>query len=349
MKKFLFLILSIAIFIGGCATVTTKYPRAEKATPSYMELNRFCKKYDLKPNFNTLDDIIHLSSPRMDIRLLIDSSYMLYNERIFSLRNHPYYSRGIIFIPIEVGKIITSHPFMLRKKAKPVSIKTIVIDPGHGGKDPGAISPRGLKEKYITLKVAKLLKKELQAQGFRVYLTRNKDIYLTLRQRVQLAKIYNADLFISVHVNANRSRKIRGVEVYYLSERYFDSESKAVVMAENAPLSSDRGKLTKDTQRIVWDLLCNENNKESLDLANTIVYTLRRMGFKVRSPRGAPFYVLKYAYVPSVLVEIGYLTNYYEEKLLKTHYYQKQIAHGIALSIDLLNRRYTRLSSLSLR
>ncbi len=346
MRKILVIILT-AIFMGGCVTLPRKLPESEEAFPSYVELANFCKKHKLIYNFNTLDDVIYLSSSDIEARLLIDSLYFLCNGKLFFLKKSPLYIKGNIFLPVEIERIITLNPPVFRKKIKPISIKTIVIDAGHGGKDPGAISRKGLKEKYVTLKIARLLKKELQAMGFKVYLTRSKDIYLTLKQRVQLAKIYNADLFISVHANSNRSRKVRGVEVYYLSENYFDSESKALVMAENAPLYSKKGEFSKDTQRILWDLMCNEHNKESLDFANTIVYTLRKMGFKVRSPRGAPFYVLKYAYVPSVLVEVGYLSNPYEERLLRKSYYQKQIVHGIALSVDLLNRRYSKLTNLA--
>ena len=302
---------------------------------------------------------MRLTSQTTDMKLLMDSHYVFYNGRIISLKKAPYYSKGKIFIPAELaGAVFASKPAVLTPsqslpsggyRFKPISIRTIVIDPGHGGKDPGAISKRGLKEKYVVIKIARYLKRDLEKMGFRVYITRGSDVYLTLKERVQYARRHKADLFISVHANSNRSRRIKGVEVYYLSEKYFDSESKAVVMAENAPFRSSSGLFPKNTQRIIWDLMCVENNTISLDFANTVVSTLRSMGFKVRSPKGAPFYVLKYAYVPSILIETGYLSNSHEEKLLRKSYYQKQIAHGVALSVKILNRHYAKLVNMAYR
>ncbi len=351
MKK-IFLCLLI-IIASGCAAVTTgRRPSAYRLSErnAYTELNSFCRIYKLNYHFNSLYDIVRLSSSDINVKLVLGSHYAFYNGRIISLKKPPYSYKGKIFIPAELaGSIfIKSLPSALPSRAlfpaanglKPISIRTIVIDPGHGGKDPGAISKRGLEEKSITIKIARYLERELEARGFKVYLTRNSDVYLTLKERVQFARSHKADLFISVHANSNHSSKIKGVEVYYLSDKYFDSESKAVVMAENAPFHSIRGLYSKDTQRIVWDLMCTENNTISLDFAKTVVSTLRGMGFKVRPPKGAPFYVLKYAYVPSILVESGYLSNPSEEKLLRKPYYQKQVARGVALSVSLLNKRY---------
>jgi len=347
------------ILLTGCVSVPTRsyHPAYGTKNTGYFELNDFCKKYRLRYDFNTLDDIVHLISQDTDVKMLIDSRYILYNGRIIPLKKVPYYSKGKIFIPAELAGVVSaSNPAASVSsqslppggyRFKPISIRTIVIDPGHGGKDPGAISRRGLKEKYVVIKIARYLKRDLEKMGFRVYITRNSDVYLTLKGRVQYARRHKADLFISVHANSNRSRKIRGVEVYYLSEKYFDSESKAVVMAENAPFRSSSGLFPKNTQRIIWDLMCVENNTISLDFANTVVSTLRSMGFKVRSPKGAPFYVLKYAYVPSILVETGYLSNLHEEKLLRKSYYQKQIAHGVALSVKILNRHYAKLVNMA--
>jgi len=207
---------------------------------------------------------------------------------------------SIFSIFLAWGEVVSSEPAARQQKFIPRSIKTIVIDPGHGGKDPGAISKHGLEEKYITLDIARYLKKDLTARGFKVYLTRNRDIYLTLKKRGQIAFRRHADLFISIHVNANRSRRVRGVEVYYLSSR----------------------------------------NTQSLYFARMIVSTLKSLGFKTRSPRRAAFVVLEYARTPAVLVETGYLSNSDEENLLKTAYYQKQIAYGIALSVHRLNLHY---------
>jgi len=220
-----------------------------------------------------------------------------------------YAKRGIFILIISMSifsilpaleEVVSANSVVLKQKIIPRSIKTIVVDPGHGGRDPGAISEHGLEEKYVTLDISRYLKKDLTARGFKVYLTRSKDIRLSLRERGQIAFRHQADLFISIHANANRSRRIRGVEVYYFSS----------------------------------------HNTQSLDLAWMIVSTLKSLGFKTRPPQRAAFIVLKYARTPGVLVETGYLTNPDEEKLLKEPYYQKRIAYGIALSVYRLNRYY---------
>ena len=350
MKKTIAIFIILLVF-AGCATVPVHYnlPVVEHRRAKFIQLSNFCKEHKLYCFFDNLGDNIALTAPGIDVKLLLASHFVLLNGRIISMDNVPYYAAGRIFIPRQLGLLI--YPASPLGKILPLmSIKTIVIDSGHGGKDPGAISPHGLKEKYVTLSIARYLRKDLVANGFKVYLTRDKDIYLTLRARVEFARKHNADLFISIHANSNPSRRIRGVEVYYLSSKYFDSESKAVVLAENSPLRSGGtgDLLSKDTQRIVWDLKCTENNIQSLDFARMVVSTLQRMGFKARPPRGAPFYVLKYARTPSVLIEAGYLTNAYEEKLLRSPYYQKQIAHGIALSVRRLNWNYAKRTHLSL-
>ncbi len=207
---------------------------------------------------------------------------------------------SIFSVFLALGEVVSSNPAVLKQKAIPRSIKTIVVDPGHGGRDPGARSKHGLEEKYVTLDIARDLKKDLTARGFKVYLTRNKDIYLSLEERGKIAFRRHADLFISIHVNANRSRRVRGVEVYYFSS----------------------------------------HSIQSLAFARMVIATLKEMGFKTRPPRRAAFRVLKYARIPGVLVETGYLSNSSEEKLLKTAYYQKRIAYGIALSVHHLNQRY---------
>ncbi|MCM8773413.1 MAG: N-acetylmuramoyl-L-alanine amidase [Candidatus Omnitrophica bacterium] len=305
----------------------------------FIELTEFCKKYRLKYNFDTIDDILYIKSSSKDIKLLLETSFMYFNGRIFSLSQPPFYSQGKIFIPKDIEDIVGER--YKRELGKPYFfINTIVIDPGHGGKDPGAISKTGVKEKDLNLKIAKLLKKELEEKGFKVYLTRHSDIFLTLKERVELGKRYKADLFVSIHANANRAKEVSGVEVYYLSEKYVGNNLRSLGLTDEVLEDLDS---LEYRSKFYQKFICGDNSKQSLDLANSIVSTMEEMGFKVKGPMGAPFYVLKYAYIPTVLVEIGYLTNPYEEKLLKRSYYLEQIAQAVAIGVDTLNRRYVRL------
>ena len=322
MKKATFLLL---VFFLGCVSI----PRKEVFYPVslYSELEKFCRENNLEYSFNTLDDIIYLKGEKKDIRLLLNSCFVLFNGKFFSLENPPFYQEGKIYIPQELRKIIFQKiPFLW---PRPLAINTIIIDPGHGGKDPGAISPWGLREKDINLKVAKILKKELEKKGLLVYLTRDKDKFLSLEERVKFAKEKEADLFISIHANFNYNRYIRGVEIYYLSP-YFSQKLKPFYLAK---------KERNNYSLKFWKNLCYRNNSISKEFANCLVEIFKEMGFKVTSKR-AKFYVLKYGYVPAILVEIGYLSNYYEERLLTSARYQRQVARAISLAVSLLNDQY---------
>lgn len=209
-----------------------------------------------------------------------------------------------------------------------LTVKTIMLDPGHGGKDPGAVS-NGLREKDINLRFAKILGKKLQAKGFNVVYTRTKDVFIPLEQRTALANVKKADLFLSIHCNANRSRKIHGLETYSLN---LAKSKDAVRIAARENAVDPRA--ISDLQFILTDLMVNSKIKESRDLAKDVqVSTLnrvkRRWPLKNKGTREAPFYVLMGAKMPSVLVELGYITNSTEANRLKSNKYLDYMANGI--------------------
>lgn len=215
-----------------------------------------------------------------------------------------------------------------------VSFRKIVIDPGHGGHDPGAIGPDGIMEKNITLAVGKMLAERLRDMGFRVIMTRDTDVFIPLEERTAIANMSNADLFISIHANASRSRRTRGITTYYLSPTR-DRESMIVAARENA--TSTR-KLS-DLQLILDDLMktakLNESAVFAQDIQNAMVKSLH--GDHYPTPtlgvRSAPFFVLMHADMPSILIETSFVTNPVEEKLLMQTRYQRDIVNGIVKGI----------------
>lgn len=331
---FLWGIIAFVFFISSCATVS--YRRTSLNLSRYYRLDEFCKEYGFsyKPDFAS--DIIRLSALDKEIKLLLHSSLVSVNGNIFYLKNPILYQRGIVYLPREIAHFLKARKSYLYRV--PVSLKTIVIDPGHGGKDPGAISPSGIKEKNINLKIARYLRQYLKNKGFEVILTRNRDIYLTLKERVLIAKKYNADLFISIHSNSNPSRYLRGAEVYYLNPTHFHPQRRALSLAQG------RSGVEKDKKAIIWDMLFKKNYSYSRECARYLFRSFRSLGLKIFSPKHANFYVLRNAYVPAVLVEVGYLTNKYEARMLNSHYYQKQIASAIALGIVSMNKSYLKFA-----
>jgi len=216
---------------------------------------------------------------------------------------------------------------------------TIVIDPGHGGVDPGARSISGVDEKKIALDYALALKRRLEATGrYRVALTRDRDIFLQLRDRVALAQQFGGDLFVSLHANNHKSRRIKGISVYTLSEKSSDAEAAALAAKENKAdiiAGIDLSDQTEVVSKILIDLAQRETMNLSKTLGNTMVGELGRVTtLLANTHRFAGFAVLKSPTVPSVLVEIGYLSNRAEERLLQTAKHRAKVTAAIVKAID---------------
>jgi N-acetylmuramoyl-L-alanine amidase len=219
-------------------------------------------------------------------------------------------------------------------------IKTVVIDPGHGGKDPGAIGPRGLREKDITLYVGEKLGKILKEKhGVKIVYTRNKDKFVPLNDRTEMANSNKADLFISIHTNASRQRNTRGIETYFLNWTN-NTEAMRVAARENKISFKKMKKMQDELQMILQDLARKNKNEESMRLAhsvqNAMVNTLKKDYRHVEDlgVKYALFYVLVGAEMPSILVEISFISNREEEKMLSRASYKNRIAEAIARGIN---------------
>ncbi len=214
----------------------------------------------------------------------------------------------------------------------------IVIDPGHGGVDPGATGVSGIYEKYITLALARELKAQLERTGrFHVHLTRDRDVFIPLRERVAIARRYGADLFISLHANVVNDPQIRGLSIYTLSQTASDTEAQALADKENkADLISgvDLSHESADVANILIDLAQRETMNRSAAFASDIVAALRHETVLLTNThRFAGFAVLKGPDVPAVLIETGYLSNEAEERDLRTPAYRARLARAITHAV----------------
>ena len=223
-------------------------------------------------------------------------------------------------------------------KPDPNRKKIVVLDPGHGGKDPGAIG-RSFKtyEKNITLSEGLELKKQLEARGFKVYMTRSTDIFIPLRQRVRIARSYHADLFISLHADSTYNRGAQGLSIYTLSETASDKEAEALAERENKADIID-GMDFSDNSPEINDVLISLSQNDSRNKSSKFAaYVVKEMSRQVKlvanTHRFAGFAVLKAPDIPSVLVELGYLSNYTEEKSLRDSAYRKKLAAAIARAV----------------
>jgi len=211
----------------------------------------------------------------------------------------------------------------------------VVIDPGHGGENVGAAGPEGTLEKVITLQIARKLRASVVGNlGYRVFLTRDGDADLALDDRAPIANNYKADLFVSIHANGFPQEGASGSEVYFLSYQATDDESRRVALAEGGALGDRALSEVSPLSMILWDMAQAEHLEESSRLASRIQEELAAVtGSEGRGIKQAPFRVLVGAAMPAVLVEVAFISNPDEEKLLNSSEYQWRIASALMRGI----------------
>ena len=211
--------------------------------------------------------------------------------------------------------------------------KVIVLDAGHGGHDPGAVGPHGTKEKDVNLAIVLQLEKVFRKdKDYKVILTRDDDTFIPLVERANIANKNKADLFISIHCNANLNRNASGFEVYFLSEHASDNEAISTETLENSVVALEDKSDEKKTvlQNMLWSMVVNEYINESSELSSFIAAEASgRLKVPNRGLKQANFYVLRGTQMPSVLVETSYISNYTEESKLNTSSFQKSAADSI--------------------
>lgn len=236
--------------------------------------------------------------------------------------------------PSDLGRPLPTPPQPAQPRAK--SFKTIVIDPGHGGKDPGARGRQGTEEKDITLKVALKLRDLLSKQsGIRVLMTRERDEFVELEDRAKFANGQQADLFVSIHVNSHPQRSVKGIEIYHFGEAK-DQRALEVAARENGTPLNSTG---VGWEYLVADLLTSKKIEESLELAwiakEAMVTSLNdHYDLVDHGVKTAPFYVLRFTSMPSILAEIAYISNSAEEDLLRNGRFTTRVAEALMEGVN---------------
>jgi N-acetylmuramoyl-L-alanine amidase len=236
-----------------------------------------------------------------------------------------------------VGSISHPEKTAVAVKAKPV----VILDPGHGGIDPGTASADGITEKEVVLAFAKTLRQKLEAKGdYQVYLTREGDTFLALRERVEFAQGKGANLFVSIHADSfpKHTSEASGATVYTLSEQASDDEAKELAAKENfsdalagVDLPSDRDEVVAN---ILIDLAQRETQNRSIVFAKSVVGEMTTADLHRKSLKSAGFRVLKSPDVPSVLLELGFLSNPDDEKRLTSDTWRAAMAEKVVAAID---------------
>ena len=221
---------------------------------------------------------------------------------------------------------------------------TVVIDAGHGGDDHGARGSNGLLEKQLVLDVARQLAGRLQDQGLRVAMTRAEDRFVPLEERTSIANDARGNLFLSIHANASRDRGVRGIETFFASLDASDEAARKLAEAENLAFSRGEGMgpATADPLfAILGDLIATEHLMESQEFAQLAQRRLATAEVsRSRGVKQAPFVVLMGVQMPAVLVEIGFLTNAEEERVLRSESERSRLVEGLAEAVNVFRSRY---------
>jgi len=322
----------------------------DKASPGliYLDLRNSRLSPETVKTMPVEDGLLHrVRNAQFDpktVRIVLDTQTKISDYKVFTLTD-PFRVVIDVLNPATADKAEkSSKEGRSANQAKALAarqvgqgLKRIVIDPGHGGKDPGTCSPTGLKEKDIVLEVALMVAKALREKpGYEVILTRDRDVFISLEERTALANAREADLFLSIHVNAAPNHEARGIETYVL-----DLTSNKDAMRLAAMENSASAKQISALQSILLDLMQNSKINESLKLAGLVQEKMvRGLNQKFNDVanlgvKKAPFLVLIGAQMPAVLTEIAFLSNPEEEKRLKNEAYLAEVANHLAAGVAL--------------
>ncbi|MFH1790787.1 MAG: N-acetylmuramoyl-L-alanine amidase [Candidatus Omnitrophota bacterium] len=317
----------------------------------YVPLDSFCDHYGFTYKIDRVSKIAEIKCGVSVVKVVPNTDKALVNGTITRFSPPPRMEGDRMFIPPSLGEYLLKKvaklegttpmakalPAREKVSAKGATVRKVVIDPGHGGKDPGAIGWGGIREKDVVLDVARRLRDELYKDGgIDVVMTRNSDKFISLSQRSAIANNMKADLFVSIHANASRSKYVKGFEAYFLSNAT-DDNARAIAAAENEAVAYESDANSVDSPYLnatVWNMTLTENRDESRELASMICgKACGRLYGENRGIKSAGFYVLKGTHMPAVLVEIGFISNKDEARLLNSSSYRQTVAQGIAEGI----------------
>jgi N-acetylmuramoyl-L-alanine amidase len=346
--KFSLLFTSYCLLVTVfCGCVTTA-PRKEAFSTytihgaRYLSLVSLCDARGVDWRYDTYTRRVHLNNDAHQVNLMAGDSLVTLDGKVMRLDRPVEIHNGTVAVPYKFKKLIFDPVFKEVLAARPgepyvLNITKIVIDAGHGGKDPGAIGRSGLKEKDINLDVAKRLSKILSSRGIEVVMTRTTDVFIPLSRRVDIANSSGASLFISIHSNANRVRSLHGFEVYYVSPSVEDTK-RALASAKSVPFDLTGGSLVSsslDVKAILWDMFYTDSRAESVALSRSLRWTVEKnLEAKFLGIKGARFEVLRGVRMPAVLVEVGFLSNSAEERMLKNSFYRHRVAESLMQGIE---------------
>lgn len=370
-----FFIVIIALVFTGCAAPAQNVAKAHPPIPKvitppiveapkpvaipyeilkiagvdYIPLSSVVKDVDMKVTWDSTAQVVTLRRSEFVIRMRSGSRVSLINGQMEAM-DEPFYANGrMAVLPASFYSKTLAELFSAIPKVPAVAegprvnlVKKVCIDAGHGGKDPGAIGRGGLKEKVLTLDIAKRLRDELVKDGIEVVMTREADRFIPLPVRAKIANDSKADFFISIHANSAKFKGASGLEVYYVSDELDDTKR---ALEDASEYSAD---VPKDIKPTILDLIYSENRIESQELARYLLKLIdENLAVRNRGIKNAQFFVLRKTHMPAVLVEVGFISNKEEESHLRRSYYKDLVAQTLADGILAYKGEYERTDGFS--
>ena len=337
-RLYLLVKLSMFLFLGGCAVLPTEPIRVSPIRNELL-LKDVCRENNIYWQWDSISQVVTLHLPDGEAKILVGSNMVLVGDRKIYLDKPIKISKSTIIVSLDFERKVFGS---LSSRSKDVGqyvlrkIRSVVIDAGHGGKDPGAIGRTGLYEKKVVLDISRRVQKILERHKIKVVMTRDSDRFVTLKKRTELACAANVDIFVSIHANASLTRSASGVEVYSLREldRVGRNEEQRKLNARimNKRLSMDKN--SSDLKAIVSDMLYVKKKPESDILAQKVVKRIAKFTkARNRGRKESQFFVVRNTLMPAILVEVGFLSNSREERLFKKSAYRQRVAVGLARGI----------------
>jgi N-acetylmuramoyl-L-alanine amidase len=329
----------LSTILSGCATLPVQdgLPVYYIGGSAYYPLVTLCDRRNIELKYDAVTRIVTLERDAKRVTLRPGDAIILIDGRPTHLNNPVDIYQGTVVVPRQfkeqVADVLFKQPVSYRRYGTArIRLNKVVIDAGHGGNDPGAIGRTGLKEKAVNLDIAKRLSALLKQEGVQTVMTRSTDKFIPLPVRVNIANHSGAELFVSIHSNASRTRSLNGFEVYYVAPSVSDSK-RAYYSTRNATLDLKNAEFASsapDLKAIIWDMIYTNSRAESIELSHSICRSIDNdLNVKILGVKSARFLVLKGINMPGVLVETGFVSNYGEEKLLRSNAYRQQIAESI--------------------
>jgi N-acetylmuramoyl-L-alanine amidase len=303
-------------------------------------LQAICEVRNIPWQWDSISQVFTFTDQKIPVEILVGSRLVMVGSKRVILSSAVERKANVVIVPPDFVKRVFGkeeekfdvvHPIPLA----PGKYHEIMIDAGHGGKDPGAQGLAGTVEKNIVFDIAQRLRNSLENMGFKVDMTRESDEFISLQERTEIATRSKADLFVSIHANSSKSKKTKGLEIYYSRRLEHDPDVAQRKLNEHdlfkrMDISGERAV----PEGIISDMMYANKLEESSTFADLVITkTSRNINTVNRGSRTCGFFVVKNTLIPAVLFEVGYITNTAEAKLLKTEEYRQKIADAIAESI----------------